>query len=64
MYETGASATGALIALATGKSFGEALRERICDPLGMTETGFSVDGGASAGSRRAYDQDDARTVQD
>ncbi|MEU4397278.1 serine hydrolase domain-containing protein [Micromonospora orduensis] len=42
MYHTAADATGALIARATGKSFGEALRERICDPLGMKDTGFSV----------------------
>jgi CubicO group peptidase (beta-lactamase class C family) len=36
--------TGVLIARATGMSFGEALRERICGPLGMKDTGFSVGG--------------------
>jgi CubicO group peptidase (beta-lactamase class C family) len=42
MYETGADVTGVLIARATGITFGEALRERICEPLGMKDTAFSV----------------------
>ena len=42
MYHTAANVTGVLIARATGMSFGEALRERICEPLGMKDTGFSV----------------------
>jgi CubicO group peptidase (beta-lactamase class C family) len=42
MYETAADVTGALIARATGMSFGDALHERIFDPLGMKDTGFSV----------------------
>jgi CubicO group peptidase (beta-lactamase class C family) len=42
MYNTAANVTGVLIARATGMSFGEALRERICGPLGMKDTGFSV----------------------
>jgi CubicO group peptidase (beta-lactamase class C family) len=42
MYETGADVTGVLIARATGSSFEEALRVRICQPLGMKDTGFSV----------------------
>jgi len=42
MYNTAANVTGVLIARATGMSFGEALRERICEPLGMKDTGFSV----------------------
>ena len=42
MYETGADVTGVLIARATGMSFGEALRQRICEPLGMKDTAFSV----------------------
>src|SRR4051812_35910758 len=32
MYDTAADVTGGLIARATGMSFGDALRERICDP--------------------------------
>ena len=42
MYETAADVTGALIARATGMTFGDALRERIFEPLGMNHTGFSV----------------------
>ncbi len=42
MYNTAANVTGVLIARATGMSFGDALRERICEPLGMKDTGFSV----------------------
>ena len=42
MYHTAANVTGVLIARATGMSFGDALRERICEPLGMKDTGFSV----------------------
>jgi CubicO group peptidase (beta-lactamase class C family) len=42
MYETGADVTGVLIARATGMTFGEALRQRICEPLGMKDTAFSV----------------------
>ena len=42
MYDTAANVTGVLIARATGMSFGDALRERICDPLGMKDTAFSV----------------------
>jgi CubicO group peptidase (beta-lactamase class C family) len=42
MYNTAANVTGVLIARATGTSFGDALRERICGPLGMKDTAFSV----------------------
>ncbi len=43
LYHTAANVTGVLIARATGMTFGEALRQRICEPLGMHDTGFSVD---------------------
>ncbi|HZQ49148.1 MAG TPA: serine hydrolase domain-containing protein [Candidatus Dormibacteraeota bacterium] len=42
MYNTAADVTGILVARATGKSFGEVIRERICEPLGVKDTGFSV----------------------
>ena len=42
MYHTAANVTGVLIARATGMSFGDAVRERVCEPLGMKDTGFSV----------------------
>jgi CubicO group peptidase (beta-lactamase class C family) len=61
MYETAADVTGVLIARATGMSFGDALRERICEPLGMKDTGFSV-GAASLGRlATAYERDSAAT---
>ena len=59
MYHTAANVTGVLIARATGMSFGDALRERICEPLGMKDTAFSV-GGANIGRLvTAYQRDDA-----
>ena len=40
MYNTGASVLGVLLARATGQSFGDVLRTRIFEPLGMTQTAF------------------------
>jgi CubicO group peptidase (beta-lactamase class C family) len=40
MYNTGASVLGVLLARAAGQSFGEVLRTRIFEPLGMTQTAF------------------------
>jgi CubicO group peptidase (beta-lactamase class C family) len=59
MYETAADATGVLIARATGMSFGDALRERICEPLGMKDTAFSVGGESISRLATAYQRDDA-----
>jgi len=42
MYNTGSDVLGVLIARASGQSFGDFLRERIFDPLGMVDTGFNV----------------------
>ncbi len=61
MYHTAADVTGVLIARATGKSFGDALRERICDPLGMKDTAFSVDGESIGRLATAYERDNAAT---
>lgn len=61
MYDTAANATGALIARATGRSFGAALRERICAPLGMRDTAFSVDGASLVRFATAYDQNNTPT---
>jgi CubicO group peptidase (beta-lactamase class C family) len=58
MYDTAANVTGVLIARATGMSFGEALRERICDPLGMKDTGFVVAAESIDRFATAYDRDD------
>jgi CubicO group peptidase (beta-lactamase class C family) len=42
LYHTGSDILGVLIARATGKTFETFLRERIFEPLGMTDTAFSV----------------------
>src|SRR5690348_1267411 len=58
MYDTAADVTGVLIARATGMSFGDALRERICEPLGMKDTAFSVGGESISRLSTAYQRDD------
>lgn len=40
LYNTGASVLGVLVARAAGESFGEALRTRVFEPLGMRDTAF------------------------
>jgi CubicO group peptidase (beta-lactamase class C family) len=57
MYETAADVTGVLIARATGMSFGDALRERICDPLAMKDTAFSVGTESIDRMATAYERD-------
>ena len=42
LYHTGSDVLGVLIARASGKPFETFLRERIFEPLGMNDTGFSV----------------------
>ncbi|BDI34539.1 serine hydrolase [Capsulimonas corticalis] len=42
MYHTGADVLGVLIARVAGVSLGQLLEERIFEPLGMRDTGFSV----------------------
>ncbi|NUR99557.1 MAG: beta-lactamase family protein, partial [Kribbellaceae bacterium] len=61
LYDTGADVAGVLIQRAAGKSFGAALRERILEPLGMKDTGFSVDPGSLDRFAAAYHQDNAPT---
>ncbi len=58
MYEVAANLTVVLIARATGMSFGDALRERICGPLGMKDTAFSVAGENISRLATAYEQDE------
>lgn len=57
MYDTAADITGVLIARATGMSCGDALRERICDPLGMKDTGFVVAAEDAGRLATAYERD-------
>jgi CubicO group peptidase (beta-lactamase class C family) len=40
LYNTGASVLGVLVARATGEPFGEVLRTRLFEPLGMRDTAF------------------------
>ncbi|MEE6258447.1 serine hydrolase domain-containing protein [Plantactinospora sonchi] len=61
MYDIASNVTGVLIARATGMSFGEALRERICDPLGMKDTAFNVGGESIERLATAYERDNAPT---
>jgi CubicO group peptidase (beta-lactamase class C family) len=42
LYHTGSDLLGVLIARASGKPLGDFLRERIFEPLGMKDTGFTV----------------------
>jgi CubicO group peptidase (beta-lactamase class C family) len=42
MYNTGSDVLGVLVARASGRPFETFLRERIFEPLGMKDTGFSV----------------------
>ena len=57
MYELAADVTVVLVARATGMSFGDALRERICAPLGMTDTAFSVGSESLGRLATAYRRD-------
>jgi CubicO group peptidase (beta-lactamase class C family) len=61
MYHTGANVTGVLIARATGMSFEDALRQRICHPLGMKDTAFSVGAENIGRLATAYERDNAAT---
>jgi CubicO group peptidase (beta-lactamase class C family) len=42
MYNTGSDVLGILVERAAGRSLGEVMRERIFEPLGMRDAGFSV----------------------
>ena len=61
LYDTATNVTGVLIARATGMSFGDALRERICEPLEMLDTAFSVAGESVGRFAMAYERDNAPT---
>jgi CubicO group peptidase (beta-lactamase class C family) len=45
LYHTGADVLGVLIARASGQTFGDFLRDRVFEPLGMKDTGFHVPAG-------------------
>lgn len=62
MYELAADVIAVLIARAAGMSFGEALRERICEPLGMNDTAFSVGSESISRLTTAYEGGSAGEV--
>ena len=46
LYNTSAQVLGVLLARATGKDLDTVMRERVFEPLGMRDTGFTVPAGA------------------
>nr|BAJ19068.1 aminocaprolactam N-acyltransferase [Streptomyces sp. SANK 62799] len=59
MYNIGPTATGLLIARATGMPLEDAMRERICEPLGMKDTTFGLGDASVSRVAAAYVHDDA-----
>jgi len=57
LYNTGAQVLGVLIERAAGQPLETFLRERLFDPLGMTDTGFSVPAGRLHRFTTAYAPD-------
>jgi CubicO group peptidase (beta-lactamase class C family) len=57
MYNTGASVLGVLLSRAAGQRFGDVLRTRIFEPLGMSQTAFwtGETGRLATAYRTAYD---------
>ena len=55
MYGSSADVLGAVIELASGRKFGDFLREEIFDPLGMKDTGFYVPKDKKERFAKAYD---------
>jgi CubicO group peptidase (beta-lactamase class C family) len=66
MYNTGASVLGVLASRAAGQSFGDVLRTRIFEPLGMTQTAFwtSETGRLATAYRSAPDGQDGLEMWD
>jgi len=59
MYHTGSEVLGVLIARASGQPLGTFFRERIFEPLGMKDTGFSVPHGKLGRLASCYTTDPA-----
>ncbi|MFD7617915.1 serine hydrolase domain-containing protein [Streptomyces sp. NPDC059802] len=59
MYHIGPLVLGVLVARATGMPLGDALRERVCEPLGMKDTVLSVSEDSANRLATAYMRDDA-----
>lgn len=63
MYHSGSDVLGVLIARVTGKSLGEALRERVFDPLRMHDTGFTIAPDKIGRLAGCYERDAAGALQ-
>ena len=65
MYNTGASVLGVLLSRAAGQTFGDVLRTRLFEPLGMSQTAFwtSETGRLATAYRTARDADAAAGVE-
>lgn len=61
LYDTASNVAGVLIARATGGTFGDAVRTRICEPLGMPDTDFTVPADRTDRFATAYEQHNAPT---
>jgi CubicO group peptidase (beta-lactamase class C family) len=59
MYDTGLTVLGVLIARASGQTLAGFLRQRLFDPLGMLDTGFSVSPGQLDRLTGSYRRDPA-----
>lgn len=57
MYDTPSQILGVLVARATGRSLGSVLQERVCEPLGLIDTGFVVPPGSLQRFATAYQRD-------
>ena len=65
LYNTCADVLGVLIARASGQTFGDLLGARIFEPLGMSDTGFSVPADQQSRFTGLYrDTDDGRELVD
>ncbi len=62
LYHTGSDLLGVLIARASGKSLGDFLRERLFEPLGMKDTGFTVPAAELGRLASAYRRDPEKDV--
>ena len=60
LYQTGSQILGVLAARAAGRPFGDVLRERVLDPLGMGDTAFAAVDAARLAT--AYDRRDGQWV--
>ncbi|MEY8042335.1 serine hydrolase domain-containing protein [Saccharopolyspora cebuensis] len=59
MYHHGPTAIGVLLTRATGMPLEEVLRERICEPLGMSDTALSVGNNSMSRLATTYEHNEA-----